>query len=65
MEKNTTPDTNRQRTEEERAEYRKSLEAERERMREGCHDYPFQGCTEAELSDWWDEYHAEFGKNAN
>jgi hypothetical protein len=25
----------------------------------------FQGCTEAELSDWWDEYHAEFGKNAN
>jgi hypothetical protein len=43
-----------------RAEYRAGLRAERERMKDGRHDYPFPGCTEAELSDWWGEYRDEF-----
>jgi hypothetical protein len=45
---------------EERARNRYALRAERERMRDG-HDYPFEGCTEPELTEWFCEYVAEFG----
>jgi hypothetical protein len=44
-----------------RAGYRAGLRAERKRMQNG-HDYPFSGCTDSELSEWWREYNAEFGK---
>ncbi|MDR1676696.1 MAG: hypothetical protein LBR86_09550 [Tannerella sp.] len=46
----------------ERAGYRAGLRAERTRMQDGIHDYPYEGCTEPELSEWWREYEAEFGK---
>jgi hypothetical protein len=44
-----------------RANHRAALRKELARMTIGKHDYPFEGCTEPELSDWWEEYNAEFG----
>jgi pyrophosphate--fructose-6-phosphate 1-phosphotransferase len=43
-----------------RADHRANLRAELARMTVGRHEYPFEGCTEPELSDWWNEYNAEF-----